>query len=273
MLKLMKKIVMFIVLSLSFFNLANFNIKSYAFEEENKLDKLIYNKSNQEDIKRKINELKESLDVKIVQKKDIENEDNSDIVKVSFVENKKLLDEDYIDLEISQLEDEIKTLDKNLEESMIDSVRIEKSIEEEKRGFLKENNLDFIKGAWPLESYKDISSGYGYRTHPITKEKDFHRGIDIPAPKDTYILSSDDGIVIFSGTQNGYGNVIKIKHFDGKKTTYAHNTTNLVKEGDIVKKGQEIGKVGSTGDSTGNHVHFETKINDENINPTDALQK
>ncbi len=70
---------------------------------------------------------------------------------------------------------------------------------------------------------------------------------------------------------NGYGNVIKIKHFDGKETLYAHNNSNIVEEGDIVKAGQVIAKVGTTGNSTGNHLHFETIINNENINPINVV--
>lgn len=87
------------------------------------------------------------------------------------------------------------------------------------------------------------------------------------------MLASDDGVVIFSGNQNGYGNIVKIKHFDGKKTIYAHNTSNMVQEGDIVKRGQVIAKVGSTGNSTGNHVHFEVVLDGENVNPVDCVDK
>lgn len=86
-------------------------------------------------------------------------------------------------------------------------------------------------------------------------------------PKIRFILASDDGIVSFAGYKSGYGNVVEIEHFDNKKTLYAHNSHLIVEAGQIVKRGQVIAKVGSTGNSTGNHVHFEVKINDKSINP------
>ena len=146
-----------------------------------------------------------------------------------------------------------------------------KEIKEEKMKILENNNIIYIKGRWPLENYRYISSGYGYRTHPITKKISFHNGIDIPAPKNTSVLASDDGIVIFSGYKNGYGNVVEIQHFDNKKTLYAHNNSIIVNIGQVVKRGEVIAKVGSTGNSTGNHVHFEVKINDKRINPLYGL--
>ncbi|WP_455538276.1 M23 family metallopeptidase [Terrisporobacter sp.] len=144
--------------------------------------------------------------------------------------------------------------------------KIEK-IKLEKEQNIKNSNITYTKGVWPLENYTYISSPYGYRKHPITKKASFHYGIDIPAPRNTSVLASDDGIVVFAGYKNGYGNVVEIEHFDNKKTLYAHNNAIIVKVGDIVRKGQIISKVGSTGNSTGNHVHFEVKINNKSINP------
>lgn len=142
-----------------------------------------------------------------------------------------------------------------------------KEIKEEKKEALENGNATYIKGKWPLEDYRYISSGYGYRTHPITKRLSFHNGIDIPAPKNTSVVASDDGMVIFAGYKTGYGNVVEIEHFDNKKTLYAHNNSIAVNVGEVVKRGQVIARVGSTGNSTGNHVHFEVKINDKRINP------
>lgn len=142
-----------------------------------------------------------------------------------------------------------------------------KKIKEDRKDVLLNNNISYIKGKWPLEKYRYISSGYGYRTHPITKKLNFHNGIDIPAPQNTSVLASDDGIITFAGYKNGYGNLVEIEHFDNKKTLYAHNNSIVVNIGEIVKRGQVIAKVGSTGNSTGNHVHFEVRINDKRINP------
>lgn len=146
-----------------------------------------------------------------------------------------------------------------------------KKIREERAQVLKNSNATYIKVKWPLENYTYVSSGYGYRTHPITKKLSFHNGIDIPAPKNTSVLASDDGVVIFAGYKKGYGNVVEIEHFDNKKTLYAHNNKIVVNVGEVVKRGQVISKVGSTGNSTGNHVHFEVKINNKRINPLDII--
>ncbi|MBO3445195.1 M23 family metallopeptidase [Clostridium sp. CCUG 7971] len=277
--KTRSKMMILIILSICFFILGNKNINTYALNEKANLDLLIENKKSQEELRIKINDLKSNLESKKNNIEKLENKENTytengvEVVSVSFVPE-GLKDKNYSEKEeIESLASTKYELEKQLENFVIDSIKLEKSIEEEKFAYLKENNLQFINGIWPLQSYKEISSPFGERVHPITGEVKFHRGIDIPAPKNTDILSSDDGIVIFSGSQNGYGNVVKIKHFDGKKTVYAHNTSNVVKEGDIVKKGQVIAKVGTTGDSTGNHVHFETIVNDENINPINAVNK
>ncbi|MGX4599266.1 M23 family metallopeptidase [Faecalimicrobium sp. JNUCC 81] len=277
--KTRSKMMILIILSICFFILGNKNINTYALNEKTNIDLLIENKKAQEELRIKINDLKSNLESKKNNIEKLENKENTytensvEVVSVSFVPE-GLKDKNYSEKEeIESLASTKYELEKQLENFVIDSIKLEKSIEEEKFAYLEENNLQFINGIWPLQSYKEISSPFGERVHPITGEVKFHRGIDIPAPKNTDILSSDDGIVIFSGSQNGYGNVVKIKHFDGKKTVYAHNTSNVVKEGDIVKKGQVIAKVGTTGDSTGNHVHFETIVNDENINPINAVNK
>lgn len=266
-----------IVLSLNFIIYKNHNINSYALEEKSKLDLLISNKQKQDELELKLNILDENLESK---RKEINNELNEkevEVISISFVENKKTISEvsktSVLSQEIMSIENQRKELSGQLESYMIEGVMLEKSIEEEKQEYLQINNLDYISGLWPVPSYTEISSPFGKRVHPITNKEDFHKGIDIPAPEYTGIISSDDGIVIFSGIQNGYGNVVKIKHFDGKITVYAHNTVNLVEDGDIVRCGETIAKIGSTGNSTGNHVHFETIVNEENINPIYVVNK
>ncbi len=228
---------------------------------ELQIDRLIENEQKQKEISKKINEL--DLELKKEESESIE------VISISFLEE----DMDLVEEKEYSLQENKKALEKELENIMIDSIQIQKSIEKEKKEYLDKNNLSFIPGIWPLKSYYEISSAYGQRIHPITKKANFHRGIDIPAPKSTEILASDDGIVEFSGSQNGYGNVVKVKHFDGKTTVYAHNSYNRVNKGDIVKKGQAIAEVGSTGNSTGNHVHFEILLNGETTNPIDGVIK
>lgn len=126
-------------------------------------------------------------------------------------------------------------------------------------------------GSWPAPGVTRISSPYGYRIHPIFGTRKMHTGIDIAGPMGSSITSYDDGKVIFSGWQNGYGNTVMVQHNDGKVTLYAHNSQNMVKVGQTVKKGQLIAKMGSTGNSTGSHLHFEIRINGSHVNPMNYL--
>jgi len=112
---------------------------------------------------------------------------------------------------------------------------------------------------WGMPVTGRISSPFGMRTHPITKAKKLHNGIDISAPRGTSVKAPMDGVVENAWTDNLNGNAIKIKHTNGWSTGYAHLEKKLVAKGEKVKKGQVIGLVGSTGASTGNHLHFSMK--------------
>ncbi len=123
----------------------------------------------------------------------------------------------------------------------------------------------YTPSIWPCNGI--ISSPYGVRFHPIFKTRFFHRAIDIANKKNTPIVATADGIVVFSGWMRGYGNVIAIEHGQKYRTVYAHLAKNLVKKGEFVTKGQEIAKMGNTGRSTGPHVHYELHLNKRPINP------
>ena len=112
-----------------------------------------------------------------------------------------------------------------------------------------------------------VSSEYGYRAHPIYETRLFHRGIDIAADNQSKISSVLDGTVLEAAYDDSYGNYVFIQHSDSLKTLYAHCSELLVQEGEKVKRGQTIALVGSTGDSTGPHLHFEVRYNDVLINP------
>lgn len=125
--------------------------------------------------------------------------------------------------------------------------------------------------ATPLQ-YTRITSAFGARNHPIFGGHRFHTGIDFGAPTGTPVRTVGDGVVEFAGVQRGYGNVIYVKHRNGKDTTvYGHLSQIGVKEGDRVSQGQQIGEVGSTGIATGPHLHFEFRVNDDPIDPAQAL--
>jgi murein DD-endopeptidase MepM/ murein hydrolase activator NlpD len=102
-----------------------------------------------------------------------------------------------------------------------------------------------------------FTSNYGYRRHPIFGDRRFHTGIDIAAPTGTSVAAAKEGTVIFAGWKSGYGNCIIIKHQFGYTTLYGHLSRISVRVGQWVSQGQTIGRVGSTGNSTGPHLHFE----------------
>ena len=116
-----------------------------------------------------------------------------------------------------------------------------------------------------------ISSGFGLRRHPVHGKHSDHKGIDIAATRGTPIGAAAGGTVIFSGKQGAYGNTIVIRHADGRTTRYAHADRLMVERGDTVDAGQTIATVGSTGRSTGPHLHFEVTENDRRTNPLRAL--
>jgi len=125
--------------------------------------------------------------------------------------------------------------------------------------------------AWPVQG-GTITSGFGNRTNPINRRQEFHSGIDIGAPSGTSIFAAHDGVVIFSGWQGGYGNTVVIDHGNGLSTTYSHNTSNLVSVGQSVTRGQTIARVGSTGFSTGPHLHFSVRQDGRLVNPVNFLR-
>ncbi|WP_127580281.1 murein hydrolase activator EnvC family protein [Paenibacillus koleovorans] len=122
---------------------------------------------------------------------------------------------------------------------------------------------------WPLPGRTTLSSGFGYRIDPINKADANHTGFDIPAPAGTAIQAAEEGIVIIARYTNGYGNTVVIDHGGNLQTWYGHirNGGIVVEEGDSVKRGQKIAEVGSTGRSTGNHLHFEVRLNNNPVNP------
>ncbi|GAB4117081.1 MAG: hypothetical protein Kow00103_13490 [Candidatus Caldatribacteriota bacterium] len=125
--------------------------------------------------------------------------------------------------------------------------------------------INFI---WPVQGR--ITSNYGIRT--FNGRREFHSGIDIGAPSGTNILAAESGTVGFSGYMRGYGNVIILSHENGYSTVYAHNSVNLVKKGQYVKKGNIIAKVGKTGNATGPHLHFEIRSSGKPLNPLSYLR-
>jgi murein DD-endopeptidase MepM/ murein hydrolase activator NlpD len=124
---------------------------------------------------------------------------------------------------------------------------------------------------WPTNA-TEITSPYGWRTHPIWHTQRYHSGVDIGASYGDSVRAADGGVVKHAGWYGGYGKAVIIDHGNGISTLYGHNSQLLVGEGQTVRKGEVISRVGSTGDSTGPHLHFEVRLNGEPTDPMHYVQ-
>jgi murein DD-endopeptidase MepM/ murein hydrolase activator NlpD len=140
-------------------------------------------------------------------------------------------------------------------------------------GLMRNNqlNAELIPAGRPVERGW-ISSRYGYRNDPFTGKKAFHHGVDVAGKKDSNVVAVASGIVVWVGEKGGYGRLVEVKHSDGYVTRYGHNGEILVSVGDLVTQGQPIALMGSSGRSTGPHVHFEIARNGKTLNPSKYLR-
>lgn len=196
-------------------------------------------KRNAEDYKNQVAQRKREIEVAVVSRQGI-------------MRNLERQEEQY-----KQQEEELLKQSKQLE-SVIDSLQ-------------SNSSLVFSGGklGWPVPSSSTITSPFGTRYHPILHTYKTHTGIDIAASYGAPVVAAGDGKVIFAGYYGGYGNAVIIDHGSSISTLYGHNSQLLVKVGDIVKRGQQIARAGSTGLSTGTHCHFEVRKNGAPINPMD----
>lgn len=179
-------------------------------------------------------------------------------------EAKKLLDE--INASAEKVNEALDAENAAIAKLNADIAKKQKEMEEER----KKNNVVLDTGSgytWPLPGYYKLTSAFGYRIHPITGRPHSHTGIDIPAPYGTSIKAARGGQVITSARHSSYGNYVVVDHGNGNSTLYAHMSSRSVSVGQIIKQGQEVGKVGSTGSSTGNHLHLEIRVNYTRVDP------
>jgi murein DD-endopeptidase MepM/ murein hydrolase activator NlpD len=155
---------------------------------------------------------------------------------------------------LDQLESEMEDRDQKL--SVLESLLMSRSLSER-----------VMPSGRPVEDGW-LSSRYGKRNDPFTGKQDFHNGLDFAGKKGSEVVAVGDGVVSWAGKKSGYGKLIEINHGKGYSTRYGHNQSHMVKVGDTVKKGQQIALMGSTGRSTGPHVHFEVLRNGKKVNPS-----
>lgn len=157
------------------------------------------------------------------------------------------------------------------EEKRVNDAIAKKQAELEEK--IRQNKIQFAVSGdymYPLPaSCVTLTSRFGYRIHPITGRSHYHTGLDISAPGGTSIYAIKSGVVSISEYGSSYGNYVVISHGDGTSSLYAHMSSRAVSEGTVVKQGTVIGRVGSTGSSTGNHLHLEIRVNGERRNPID----
>lgn len=162
----------------------------------------------------------------------------------------------------------------NLEDEIKDMIKRSEDLEKEVKRLTEQSKLKYTGGKflWPVPGHYRISSDYDNRIHPITGQYKFHTGIDIAAPFGKPVVAAADGKVITAGWINGYGNTVMIDHGSGYVTLYAHNSSFTVSVGNMVKRGDQVAKIGSTGNSTGNHSHFEVRLGGAHKNPNNYLK-
>ncbi|MBO7333692.1 MAG: M23 family metallopeptidase, partial [Lachnospiraceae bacterium] len=142
-------------------------------------------------------------------------------------------------------------------------------LEEKKQLAAQQNRITYDGGmfAWPCPGYIRITEEFGWRTNPFSGRSEFHSGLDMGAPAGTAILAAYDGVVVASAYNWSMGNYIMIDHGDGLYTIYMHASKLYANSGDIVVKGETIAAVGTTGSSTGNHLHFGVRLNGQYVSP------
>lgn len=221
-------------------------IGEIAKYDNNLLKNIEEQKEQIENVKSLLEEKKENL------QQTKKNKEKTAIV----LENSKTIKNSYI----AKLTDQEKETQSKIDEYQTELNNLESQIVALTTGNI---GSDYIGGefAWPAPGYTTITSRYGMRIHPILKTARVHTGTDIAMPTGAYIIAANDGVVIKSMYTTGYGNMVMIDHGGGVSTLYGHGSEIIAQTGQEVKKGDIIMKAGSTGWSTGPHLHFEVRIN------------
>ncbi|WP_303740827.1 murein hydrolase activator EnvC family protein [Lutispora saccharofermentans] len=205
-------------------------------------------------------------------KQQLENEQQQkEILKADMNNKKQEVESAKGDKEalLKEIYQDLKELDRLEDKLLEDSAQLTRMI------LAAQSSDKYVEGemTWPSPGYTQINDYYGYRNHPILKKKKFHTGLDLKVPSGSKIVAANAGKVILARSYGGYGKTVIIDHGGKISTLYAHNSKLLVKEGDKVARGQQIAKSGSTGVSTGPHLHFEVRVNGAHTDPLPYLRK
>lgn len=189
--------------------------------------------------------------------------------------NEKTTQINAFEADISNKEQIIAAYEAEIKEQNETIAALEAAVAEERKRIAQENGkLTSYDGGvfqWPAPSYTRISEEYGDRIHPILKTPQFHNGLDLAAPNGSPILAAYDGEVVAAAYSGTMGNYIMIDHGDSLYTIYMHASALYVNKGDLVVKGEKIAAVGSTGRSTGPHLHFSVRLNGSYVSPWNYL--
>lgn len=234
------------------------NLKKELQQSEEKL------KSDKNDLDNKKLELNSSKESLMNEKKKLE----SAREELKLIENEKEAKNNSLSTSQKQIQGQIYEL-----EVMNDSIQKEiNNIINAANSGSNGGQVTPSTGGWIYPVNDPITSPFGYRTHPVTGEQKLHTGTDFGSAMGTPVKAVKDGKVIFAGVNAGYGNCVIIDHGGGIQTLYAHNSELNVSEGQTVKQGQVVSKVGSTGMSTGPHLHLEFRVNGDFKDPMSYLK-
>ena len=234
-------------------------MKYIARNDQKLLDDVKKLKAGLEEEQKNLNSMKTSLDVK----------KQNQVAKSQELATASQKKQDLV----AQINAEQDALYDILEDLEAESKALNSKIQQLQAAQAAKNGSTKAPGAyvWPCPSSHTITSNYGYRVHPVTGAKKLHTGMDIGASYGAAVVAAAAGTVIMSQYYGGYGNCIIIDHGGGVATLYGHMSSLVAKNGQTVKAGETIGKVGSTGVSTGNHLHFEVRINGSTVNPANYV--
>lgn len=215
---------------------------------------------------RRLEQVRKSIDAN---KLALEQKKQTKVVKVSTLKEKVS--------SLGQKQDERDALMNELSQTEQELVKTLKSVEAEEQQTLADlrslmsppNTTKYAGGqmAWPAPGYYTVTSPFGYRYHPVLKVNKLHTGVDVAVPSGSTVVAVNGGKVIKAGYNGAYGNHVIIDHGGGIATLYAHGSSLSVSVGQQVSRGQQIMKSGSTGYSTGPHLHFEVIVNGNPVNP------